>query len=67
MGILILKGIGSCMFVWFWAENGLGHKKVAVDCALVIASIGETLFQTEKDQTMTMKYKHCQRHYRPRR
>ena len=50
--------MGVCSFV-LDAEIGLVHKKMVVDCALVIASIGETLFQTKQDQTMTIKHTNC--------
>ena len=54
------------MFVWAfvrssYAENSLVQKKMAVDSALVFASIGETLFQTKQDQAMTMKYTNCKK------
>ena len=52
--------MGVCSFV-LDAEIGLVHKKMVVDCALVIASIGETLFQTKQDQAMTMKYTNCKK------
>ena len=32
------------------AENGYIHRKIAVGCAPMIKSIGETLFQTRLDQ-----------------
>ena len=40
-------GLPSCL-----AENGLIHRNMAVDFALVITSIGEPLFQTKPNQGM---------------
>ena len=40
-------GLPSCL-----AENGLIHRNMAVDFALVITSIGEPLFQTRPNQGM---------------
>ena len=38
------------LFVCHHAENGLIHRKIVVDCPLLITStIGQTLFQTRKD------------------
>ena len=39
----------GCSFVRDHAKNGRVHRKMAVDCPIVITSI-HTLFQTRKDQ-----------------
>ena len=40
----------GCSFGCHLAKNGHIHRKMAVDCPLVITSIVETLFKTRPDQ-----------------
>ena len=51
----------GCSFGCHLAKNGHIHRKMAVDCPLVITSIVETLFKTRPDQErgIIVRFKFC--------
>ena len=51
----------GCSFVCHQAENGPIHKKMALDCPLVMTSIVETIFKTRPDQErgIIVRFKFC--------